>query len=283
MKRGIGQGTMIALILLLLAVIVLLPFITRGAVFVQNYVDGGICQATVALSSFKVEKFCVDWVESPVSLKCPKEHVTLIKNKTIEVARINGDEFKKTTTDNPTRIVADQLYSCWKSLGSGQAVILNQLDNAVSPEGISSDYVTGCFICSELHFENFNEEIKLGDYLVLNKPLGSDLTYYQLFNSPEVICEDKYEPGCFSNLEKKFLTLSKDCGGKDCESCEPGDCRGLTSMQTIDPKKDYAVVSIRKRFDACQKDKQTSDAELSLITYILPVDELNTACDIFIS
>lgn len=286
MKKAQMNKVFVFLIIMLIFIAVIWPFLGNTKEVVYALSQGGVCQASITLSSLKYEKLCVDIVEGMFNLRCPRGHITITNdNSNYIIKEIRDNKLKETSIDSVEKYLADQLLKTWTLFGSGKKPVLGQLDDSFE-KLITNDYSTGCFVYSEIVFDNFNgKKINFKDYLKNNKPNKSPLTYLQIFNSPDVICEDNYQSGgCFNNLEKYFLLSEPGSGfildetGKQKECKKYQECRAVTPMDKIDTKEAYSIVFIRKRFDSCD-----GDAHLSLMPYIVRTDELPLACDVFIS
>ncbi len=256
MKRGIAQGTLIGLIILLVTVVVLWPILSQATVFMNNYVQGGECKASVALASFKVDKLCVLEAQSPIALNCPRRHIEVGDDATLvfeDKKTVLHDEVNDSVVET---IMLEELRECWNKFGEGELAIFPE----VPSQWFGTDK-TGCHICSEIIL---NKDFEVSLQEGLNKPMqGSDESYREYLNNPNALCEDEFGTDCWTQMEEQFL------GNKS-----------VSKIDTLSQDKTYATVMVRKRFDVCEGDVK---AEVSNFAYIVAHDELNNLCDVVIS
>jgi len=305
MKRGLEKSTLIGLILLLVGATIMFPIISQVAVFMNGYVEGGTCQASVALASFKAEKACIDVLLSPIPLNCPKRHIEV--SDSIEVTQKGEKETVPEELDASAveTMLLEELRSCWEQFGEGE----KKLFPGASPNIVErlqnkgSNSFTACHICSEIVFE---KDYQISLQKRLDEPmLDSEESYREYFNNPNARCEDEFGVDCWDEMEK-LITEEDDLMPERVEEQrgfsptgdrspnvdkteqvreERGLNYGVTQMDDIDPEKTYAVVMVRKRFDYCESGVEVEDTNFA---YIVAHDELVDAgegglCDAVIS
>lgn len=256
MKRGIEKATLISLMILLVTVVVLWPVLSQAAVWMQSYADGGVCQASVAMASMKVDKLCFGEVTSPTALNCPRRHIEIEEEATL----VYKDEKSVIVEDLDDAAVEtlmlEELRDCWNKFGEGEIPVFPEV-----PSQWWGTDKTGCHICSEILFDK-QYDISLQEGL--NKPMSdSEESYREYLNNPNALCEDEFGEDCWTNMEENFLPN-----------------KNVSKMNTINPEKTYAAVMVRKRFDECTK---VEDPDVSNFAYIVAHDELENLCTHVIS
>lgn len=278
MKKGLALQTTIMLVLVTVSFIILLPIISELVIYGKNYVQGGTCQASAALSSFRADSIgtaCIDIVESPVSMSCDRRHIIIgtkqslvvqgSKEKILTVFSSAQDRsYKKYENLDSTvvqSIFAEELRLCWEQFGEGGAPLLDTAE--VNRISLYEEELTGCFICSDITFsEKLPLQTDFSAYLRLNNTPGGKETYFDYLNNENTLCEAPYKSNCWPELEKHFIETNR-----------------LTQFTNINSTKQHAVVYVRKGFQLCQKTIQKEHAELSNFVYVLPVEDIPRLCD----
>ena len=299
-SRGIAQATIIFLILLVVALLILLPFVWKLVKVIMAYSQGGVCQASAALSAVKVETpWCSEAAESPVPLRCPRRHVEIgptrasvtLDGKTeplkvfVDGQSVSSYQFSAAVVD---RVFADELLRCWEQFGAGEMVLFSQHepgDLQWISTGLGGSW-TACHVCSEIFFtgnvpSGLIDSSDVGTFLIDNKVPGKTYTYNDRLNNPQAMCEGDYAKGgkCWDGLEKFFLDIKADG--------TPSSGARMSLLGQADTSKGYAVLMVRKRFDACSSPPKGQDSDMSYFTYIIPISDLQDTnmkpCNVIVS
>jgi len=309
-KGEVAWTTTLTIIIILAAFILLLPFVIDIARASYGYAQGGACMASAGISSIQKEKFCLDYVNSPVKLNCDRRHV-IIGEKEAVVVQGNKEKVLKVYSPENERyfagyntldgevadsIVAEELRTCWKQFSKGESVLLNQakINRALVRDTRDE---TACFICSDVSFTQEDPLNLAGSdmstYIREKNIPKKELTYYDYLNNPQTICENFIKNGgtCWQRLERYYTTPYKEWRDGEFNSDYINDLKkgGFENgraepMGPLKQEETYLVMFIRKRFDSCQGDKQTpGDAELSNFAYVINAKEVGTMCDAVVS
>lgn len=291
-------GTIIVLILVTVSFILLWGIFSEFRVYADNYVQGGSCQASAALASFRLEGpgvLCKDLISSPVSMSCERRHVVIdAKNafvvqggeeEVLPVFSSEQDRFFQRYEDLNSEVVqsvfAEEMRLCWKQFGEGSGPLLDDADvNRWSP---TEEIKTGCFICSEISFAEKPrlDPTDLQYYLRTNKTPGGAETYVDYFNSDDTLCEADFPGECWSKLEKHFTEDKPSVTtGTRLSFLNIGNKESrIDPLTVIDPHKQHVVVYVRKGYQVCQKMVQPENAELSNWVYAIPASDIPLLCD----
>lgn len=299
-KRGIERNTVLLLLLLIAVIIVLTPILNKAAAWADGYFQGGVCQASAALASARVNGPCVS-ATSPTALNCPKRYVNIGEN---EATLILKDKMKEYAVPRPDggyatnynidgavvdSIFAEEMRYCWEKFGEGEMWLFPEGSRGMVDFLTATSDRTVCFICSEISFEKPDLAFANSDlrtYLQKTTMPGASMSYETFFNNPKTLCEEKYDkpPGCWTTFEKRVVKGQTEGLVDTALSGLSGEQKGIAPLQgPTKPNNLYAVVMMRQRFDKCQNTDTTAGAEMNAFVYVVPQNNLHQACDMVIS
>lgn len=301
MKKGIERETIIGLTILLISLLVLWPVVANATGFIQSYKDGGMCGLSVFFANLKApEKFCYDTINSPFAIECPRSHIDIGNQILISKEGKLQKPIGPASSEKIETVMLDELASCWQKFGKGENILfIEGVPGLIEGTfGKDSDARTVCNICSEISFGDVDVSGVDLQKALNNKMTSGKKTYKDFLNNPDALCEEEFSANgtCWSNLEKWFTQRPVDyvapstqiIGGLGpspsiaTQASESAQRKSISLMKTIDPKKTYAVVVVRKRFDWCS-DSTGDIKDISNFAYIVAHDELDKMCSVVVT
>lgn len=134
-KKGMSQEVLVGFVLVALALVIYLLFLTTLKSSTNSASEKEICKLSVEANSKRLEFKGVEVTPGLSDLKCPTQKVTIKDPEKIKL------------------ILANEMYDCWDQFGQGKIKFLD------------TDTNTYCAICSKVSFEGNAQNKQLDGFI----------------------------------------------------------------------------------------------------------------------
>lgn len=255
-KRGIGQVTLIIIILCLVVALILLPSVANWGEFFSKEISIEACKLS-ALGQSTAKGFG----KTPVKLNCPRKHIAFyndhvesrIKNKgDKEKVMINGkltDKFNKLNDDIVNKVVVNEMKDCWYKFGKGE---WNIFESKWVSKYVIGTYDSVCAVCASFDFNEETWEQNKGKNSTEYSGYGAIYNYIQNEIPGQDITYAKYFAGKVKVGKMLYLSEEKD--------------RLQINSPNFFPNKQYSVFFVGLKPQTINKGVSKS---LSLLSYLV--------------
>ena len=270
MKKGMGQNTLISIILVGVVALILFAFATKLVANSKSGTRGQFCLTTMNVKLATTIDAGIKTYRG-IDEFCPKYRVFIGEDKT-EIMR-GTDSFEKRKYDELTEdvvrdVVAKEMLHCWRQFGSGKQPFFHVPTNWLQ-DIIKKKDLIGCRVCSDITFKDVEarEFDGVKEYLDDASPSGllvseDDMRYYELLAEHTAGCSDEYlsedESNCWEDFAEEY----------DIDTDPVLDSKTIYEDSGL--SKSYLVVFVRKDM---RKGRGTMN------TYLMDVDTKNRVCE----